>query len=75
MQRTCAFRTASGRLLRPMERTGRMIVPTQPVLGLDGNPGEILRARLFLREWSGGKIRLEPWPDTPLVAAKALACS
>lgn len=32
----------------------------QVALGLDGNPPAALKARVFLREWFGGKIRLEP---------------
>jgi hypothetical protein len=36
--------------------------------GLDGNPREALKARVFLREWLGGKIRLEPLPDGGLMA-------
>src|SRR5882724_11801938 len=37
-------------------------------LGLDGNPQAALKARLFLREWFGGKIRLEPLADGGLMA-------
>ena len=37
-------------------------------LGLDGHPDAILKACLFLREWFGGKIRLEPLPDGGLMA-------
>ena len=40
----------------------------QVALGLDGHPDAILKARLFLREWLGGKIRLEPLPDGGLMA-------
>jgi len=40
----------------------------QIALGLDGNPQAALKARLFLREWFGGKIRLEPLPDGGLMA-------
>jgi len=40
----------------------------QVALGLDGHPDAILKARLFLREWFGGKIRLEPLPDGGLMA-------
>jgi hypothetical protein len=36
--------------------------------GLQGNPDAALKARIFLREWFGGKIRLEPLPDGGLVA-------
>jgi hypothetical protein len=36
--------------------------------GLDGNAREPLKARVFLRDWFGGKIRLEPLPDGGLVA-------
>ncbi len=32
----------------------------QVALGLDGNPQAAQKACLFLREWFGGKIRLEP---------------
>lgn len=39
----------------------------QVALGLDGHPDAILKARLFLREWFGGKIRLEPLPDGGLM--------
>jgi hypothetical protein len=28
--------------------------------GLDGDPRAALKARFFLREWFGGRIRLEP---------------
>lgn len=35
----------------------------QVALGLDGNPQVAQKARLFLREWFGGKIRLEPLAD------------
>jgi hypothetical protein len=40
----------------------------QVALGLDGNPQAALKARLFLREWFGGKIRLEPLADGGLMA-------
>jgi len=36
--------------------------------GLDGDEREVLKARVFLREWFGGKIRLEPLPDGGLQA-------
>ncbi len=36
--------------------------------GLDGDPRAALKARVFLREWFGGKIRLEPLPDAGLMA-------
>jgi hypothetical protein len=39
----------------------------QVALGLDGHPDAILKGRLFLREWFGGKIRLEPRPDGGLM--------
>jgi DNA repair exonuclease SbcCD ATPase subunit len=35
----------------------------QVAQGLDGNPRAALKARVFLREWFGGKIRLEPLPQ------------
>ena len=40
----------------------------QVTLGLDGHPQAALKARLFLREWFGGKIRLEPLADGGLMA-------
>ena len=40
----------------------------QVALGLNGHPDAILKARLFLREWFGGEIRLEPLPDGGLMA-------
>lgn len=40
----------------------------QVALGLDGNPQAAQKARLFLREWFGGKIRLEPLADGGLMA-------
>ena len=40
----------------------------QVAQGLDGNPQAALKARVFLREWFGGKIRLEPLPDGGLQA-------
>ncbi len=40
----------------------------QVALGLEGDPQATLKARVFLREWFGGKIRLEPLPDSGLVA-------
>ena len=40
----------------------------QVAQGLDGNPHAALKARVFLREWFGGKIRLEPLPDGGLQA-------
>lgn len=36
--------------------------------GLDGDPRAALKARVFLREWFGGEIRLEPLPDGGLMA-------
>lgn len=40
----------------------------QVALGLDGNPRAALKARVFLREWFSGKIRLEPLADGGLMA-------
>ena len=40
----------------------------QVAQGLDGNPQAALKARVFIREWFGGKIRLEPLPDGGLQA-------
>jgi hypothetical protein len=36
--------------------------------GLRGDARAALKARVFLREWFGRKIRLEPLPDGGLVA-------
>jgi hypothetical protein len=36
--------------------------------GLDGDPRAALKARVFLREWFTGKIRLEPLPNGGLMA-------
>jgi hypothetical protein len=36
--------------------------------GLDGNPREALKARVFLREWFSGKIRFEPLSNGGLMA-------
>ncbi|HEY2403763.1 MAG TPA: hypothetical protein VGI23_25645 [Steroidobacteraceae bacterium] len=35
----------------------------QVARGLDGNQQAAQKARMFLREWFGGKIRLEPLAD------------
>jgi len=40
----------------------------QVAQGLDGNPREALKARVFLRQWFSGEIRLEPLPDGGLMA-------
>jgi hypothetical protein len=40
----------------------------QVARGLDGNPQAAQKARLFLGEWFGGKIRLEPLADGGLMA-------
>lgn len=40
----------------------------QVAQGLDGDPRAALKARVFLRDWFSGKIRLEPLPDGGLVA-------
>jgi hypothetical protein len=40
----------------------------QVALGLNGNPQAAQKARLFLREWFGGNIRLEPLADSGLMA-------
>lgn len=40
----------------------------QIVLGLHGNPDATNKARMFLREWFGGRIRLEPLADGGLMA-------
>jgi site-specific DNA recombinase len=40
----------------------------QITLGLEGDSRAALQARVFLRDWFGGKIRLEPLPDGGLMA-------
>jgi hypothetical protein len=40
----------------------------QVALGLHGNPDAATKARIFLREWFGGRIRLEPLADGGLMA-------
>jgi hypothetical protein len=40
----------------------------QVALGLAGHADATLKARVFLREWYGGKIRLEPLLDGGLTA-------
>ena len=40
----------------------------QVARGLDGDQRAALKARVFLREWFSGKIRLEPLPGGGLVA-------
>jgi hypothetical protein len=34
----------------------------QIIEGLDGDPRAALKARVFLREWFSGEIKLEPLP-------------
>jgi len=40
----------------------------QVAQGLDGNPQAAQKARLFLRDWFGGKISLRPLADGGLMA-------
>jgi hypothetical protein len=40
----------------------------QVALGLHGNSDAATKARIFLREWFGGRIRLEPLADGGLMA-------
>jgi hypothetical protein len=40
----------------------------QIVQGLDGDSRAALKARFFLREWFGGRIRLEPLAGGGLMA-------
>jgi hypothetical protein len=40
----------------------------QIALGLDGDPTAATKARMFLREWFGGQISLEPLADGGLIA-------
>ena len=58
---------ASAKMLSILPRAAEMY-RRQVAQGLDGDPREALKARVFLREWFGGKIRLEPLPDGGLMA-------
>jgi DNA invertase Pin-like site-specific DNA recombinase len=57
----------SAKLLSILPRAAELY-RRQIAQGLDGNAREALKARVFLREWFGGKIRLEPLPDGGLMA-------
>jgi hypothetical protein len=57
----------SAKLLSILPRAAELY-RRQVAEGLDGNPREALKARVFLREWFSGKIRLEPLPDGGLMA-------
>ena len=57
----------SARVLSVLPRAAELY-RRQVAEGLDGNPREALKARVFLREWFSGKIRLEPLPDGGLMA-------
>jgi hypothetical protein len=58
---------ASAKVLSILPRAAELY-RRQVAQGLDGNPREALKARVFLREWFSGKIRLEPLPDGGLIA-------
>jgi hypothetical protein len=58
---------ASAKVLAMLPRAADLY-RRQIAQGLDGNPREALKARVFLREWSNGKIGLEPLPDGGLMA-------
>jgi site-specific DNA recombinase len=58
---------ASAKVLSMLPRAAKEY-RRQVMQGLEGNPREALKARVFLREWFGGKIRLEPLPDGGLMA-------
>ena len=65
----------SGGGVRPGHGWGKLRWPPgaelyrrQVALGLEGDPQATLKARVFLRDWFGGKIRLEPLPDGGLMA-------
>jgi site-specific DNA recombinase len=58
---------ASAKVLAMLPRAADLY-RRQIAQGVDGNPREALRARVFLREWSNGKIRLVPLPDGRLMA-------
>src|SRR6185312_12390048 len=47
---------------------GAELYRRQVVLGLSGDQNAASKARVFLRKWFGGKIRLDPLPDGGLMA-------
>jgi len=55
------------KVLSILPRAAELYRP-QIAQGLDGNAREPLKARVFLRDWFGGKTPLEPLPDGGLVA-------
>jgi hypothetical protein len=58
---------ASAKVLSMLPRAAD-VYRRQVQQGLDGDPRAALKARVFLREWFGGKVRLEPLPDGGLMA-------
>jgi site-specific DNA recombinase len=58
---------ASAKVLSVLPRAAELY-RRQVVEGLDGNQREALKARVFLREWFSGVIRLEPLPGGGLMA-------
>ena len=59
--------TASNAIFSILPRSAELY-RNEVMLGLDGDPKAALKARVFLREWFCGKIRLEPLPDGGLMA-------
>lgn len=57
----------SARVLSFLPRAAHLYC-RQITLGLEGDPRAALQARVFLREWFGGKIGLEPLADGGLMA-------
>jgi site-specific DNA recombinase len=62
---------APGRSLSKLFATlprGAELYRRQVILGLSGDLNAASKARVFLRKWFGGKIRLDPLPDGGLMA-------
>ena len=57
----------SAKVLAMLPRAAE-IYRRQIAFGLDGDPDAARKARVFLREWFGGKIQLEPLPEGGLLA-------
>jgi hypothetical protein len=58
---------ASAKILAMLPKAAELY-RKQVAQGLDRDPRAALKARVFLREWFTGKIRLEPLPDGGLMA-------
>ena len=70
-RRDLQSQAAHGRLLSKLFVTlprGAELYRRQVVLGLSGDQNAASKARVFLRKWFGGKIRLDPLPDSGLMA-------